>query len=95
MRHHERRGQNLEPEHPLLCCLLDKRCAQIALTLILIRSLDAVQHLNQIRPGAAAGVEHVHVICGQPVVNPKLTTQHPINPFHHVLHYLRRGVPHS
>ena len=28
---------------------------------------DATQHLSQVRAGAAAGVEHVHVLASQPV----------------------------
>ena len=52
-----------------------------------------LEHFDQVSPGAAARVEHIHVRVRQAVRDVQFLAQHAIHPLDHVLHDLRRRVP--
>ena len=58
----ERRGHDLEAEYPLCGGLLHTRAGKRAQPLVVEIGCDAAQDFSQIRAGAAAGVEHIHVV---------------------------------
>ena len=63
----ERRGHDLEAEHPFERRLLDARAGQRAQSLAPKVEGNAAERFTQIRAGTAAGVENVDVIRGQPL----------------------------
>ena len=54
---------------------------------------DAAHHLGEIRAGAAAGVEYVDVIGGQPFGDAEIVRQRPVDAGDHVSDDLGGGVP--
>ena len=94
VRHHERRGQDLEAEDAVHGSLLDLVGAR-ARRRPCACSVSAMlsQHLHQVGAGAAAGIEHDHARVGQAVGDAQLLAQHGVHAGHHVLHDLRRRVP--
>ena len=93
VRHHERSGQYLETENPVKSRRLDLLADQRVAVLLPEGLLDALEHRDDVRPRAGAGVEHVDVVAGQPVGQPELGAQHGVHPLDHVVHHLRRRVP--
>jgi len=94
VRHHIRRRQQFEAEHPLQRRLFQLGAGQTTQTLLVQSRLDVAQHFGQIRAGAATGIENEHLRIGQPVGDVEFLAQHRIHPRHHVAHDFRRRVPH-
>ena len=71
MGNHEGGGHDLETEYALRCCLLYSRSRECAEAASFEVGGDAAQHFGEIGPGAAAGVEHVHVLRRESVPMPR------------------------
>ena len=89
----ERRGHDLEAEDALGCGLLDARSCQSAQAASLQIVGDPAQHLGEVCPGAAAGIEHVDVLRRQPVGDAEIVLERPVHAGDHVAHHLGRRVP--
>ena len=95
VRHHKRRRQNFKTKDPFLrgFFYFDRR--QCVFAVFLQRFFNFPQHLDEIRAGAAAGIEHEHARIGQAVGNVQLLAQRGIHAGDLILHNLRRRVPHA
>ena len=71
----------------------DPTSAPSPLSLEVLR--NAAQHLADVRAGAAAWIEHVHVLSRQPVRDAEVVPERHVHARHHVPHNLRRRVPDS
>ena len=90
---HERRRHDLETEHPPRGGGFHPRPRQRSQALAFQVGGDAAQHCRQIGAGAAAGVQHHHVLRGQAVPDVQVLFEGVVHPRHHGLHHLRGCVP--
>jgi len=93
VRHHERRGHDLEPEHPFERRFLHVQALERALAFFRERVVDALQNGREIGARAAAGIEDDHVFGGEAVLLAQVFPQRLIDARDHVGHDLVRGVP--
>jgi hypothetical protein len=90
---HERRGKNLDAEDALLRRFFQVTGGEPVFAALFECPMNAVENFNQIRAGAAAGIEHVDVLVGKAKRQAQFLAQHGIDALHHVLHNLGRRVP--
>ena len=86
-------GHDLEAEDSLGGCLLHPRAGERAESAALEVGGDASQHLGEVRAGAAAWIEYVDVIGGQPFGDAEVVLQGLIDAGDHVSDDLDGGVP--
>ena len=89
----KRRGHDLKAEHALSRRLFDPRPNQRTQALIVQIGGDAAQHLGQIRPGAAARIEHIDIFRGQPIGQAEIVPQSLVHAGYHVAHHFGWRVP--
>ena len=61
----------------------------------LVNILDLAQHLQDIGPRAATGVQDINPAVREPVAVAKLRAQNLVNSIDHVSHDLSWGIPHA
>ena len=86
-------GHDLEAEYALGGGLLHAGAGERAEAAALEVGGDASQHLGEVRAGAAAWVEYVDVIGGQPFGDSEVVLQRPVDAGDHVSDDLGGGVP--
>ena len=82
-----------KPKTRLVAASFTRAPDECAEALFLEIARNAAQHLGEIRPGPAAGVQHINVLRCQPVRDPEVVLQRPVHPRDHVADDLVRGVP--
>ena len=95
MRDHERRGHDLEPEHPLGCRPPDFRARERPKALLTEILGDTAEHFRQIGPRSAARVQHIDVLRREPRRAPEIVLERSVHSGHHVADHLGRRVPHA
>ena len=86
-------GHDLEAEYALGGGLLHAGAGEGAESAALEVGCDASQHLGEVCAGAAAGVEYVDVVGGQPFGDSEVVLQGPVDAGDHVSDDLGGGVP--
>ena len=86
-------GHDLEAEYALGGGLLHPRAGERAESAALEVGGDASQHLGEVCAGAAAGVEYVDVVGGQPFGDAEIVLQGSVDAGYHVSDDLGGGVP--
>ena len=89
----ERRRNDFKSEQTAYSGLLDSFSRDGTLRLPGQICFDATQDLGQECPGAAARIQHIHVVRRQSQRDFQIVFQRIVDARHHVLHYLFRCVP--
>ena len=93
MRDHEWCRHNLKPEDAVLGGLLDIFTQQGVHTILTKCFLDLLQHLDDVCPGATAGVEYINILISKAIGNVELGPERNIDTLDHVLDDFKRRVP--